>query len=56
MLPEIIFELESLLVLVLLSFEKSTNTNPIPAFGMVFQYNSKCIVHLCLIQVRSILL
>jgi hypothetical protein len=29
----------------LLTFEKSTNT--IPAFGMVFQYNTICIVHLC---------
>jgi hypothetical protein len=34
------------LVLVLLSFEKSTNTNTIPAFGMVFQYNTICILYL----------
>jgi hypothetical protein len=33
--------------LVLLSFEKLTNTNTIPAFGMVFQYNTIRIVHLC---------
>jgi hypothetical protein len=34
------------LVLVLLSFDKSTNTNTIPPFGMVFQYNTIRIVHL----------
>ena len=42
-IPEIIIEL----VLVLMSFEKSTNTITIPAFGMVFQYNTISIVHLC---------
>ena len=30
------------LVLVLLNFEKSTNTNTIPAFGLVFLYNMYC--------------
>jgi hypothetical protein len=35
------------LILVLLNFEKSTNTNTIPAFIMVFQYNTIRIVHLC---------
>ena len=27
-------------------FDKSTNTNSIPAFGMILQYNTKHIVHL----------
>jgi hypothetical protein len=36
------------LVLVLLSFEKLTNTNTIPAFSMVFQYNTIRIVNLCI--------
>jgi hypothetical protein len=35
------------LVSVLMGFEKSTNTNTIPAFGIVFQYNTIPIVHLC---------
>ena len=49
MLHEMFFRLEFFgigLVLVLLSFEKSTNTNTIPAFGIVFQYNTIRIVHL----------
>ena len=33
------------LVFVLLSFEKSTNSNTILAFGMVFQYNTIRIDH-----------
>jgi hypothetical protein len=52
MMPDMVFELDFFvgigLVLVLLSFEKSTNTNTIPAFGMVFQYNTIPIVHLWL--------
>ena len=35
------------LVLLLLSFDKSTNTNTIQAFGIVFHYNIKRVVHLC---------
>jgi hypothetical protein len=50
MMPEMGFELEFFvgigLELVLLSFEKSTNTNTIPAFGIVFQYNTIRIVPL----------
>jgi hypothetical protein len=45
MLSEIFFELDFVgvdLVLVLLSFEKSANTNTIPAIGFVFQYNTYC--------------
>ena len=50
MLPKMVFEWEFFvgigLVLVLLSFEESTNTNTIPAFGIVFQYNTILIVPL----------
>ena len=35
------------LVLVLLSFENMTNTNTILNYGIVFQYNTSRIVHLC---------
>ena len=34
------------LVLVLLSYKKPTNTNTIPAFGIVFQYNTIRIAYL----------
>ena len=34
------------LVLILLSIEKSTNSNTIPAFGIVFQYNTIGIAHI----------
>ena len=36
------------MVLVLLLFENMTNTNTILAVGIVFQYNTSRIVHLCL--------
>jgi hypothetical protein len=52
-MSEMVFELEFFvgIGLVLLSFEKSTNTNTMPAFGMVFQYNTICIGHLWCVMI-----
>ena len=38
------------MVLVLLLFENMTNTNTILAVGIVFQYNTSRIVHLCFLS------
>ena len=48
-MPEflLLFLIDIGFVLELLSYEKSTNTNTIPAFGLVFQYNTIRIAHPC---------
>ena len=44
------FLLSIALVLVLLSFQNMTNSNTILTVGIVFQYNTSRIVHLCLLH------